>query len=262
VNDPRPVNAPLRVWAEFGPAGAGRGADRGDVVVIVDALRASATIAAALRVGARAVLPVLTVDQAEAFLNDPRYRVAGERGGAKLPAFHYGNSPGEILADAADLAGRTLVLTTSNGTRCVEAGVRGASALLAGSCVNASAVARAALDAARGQVCDVTLVAAGLNDRPAAEDTFAVALIAGRLVELGAQLVSPVLDAQESDSLRVFTSSRSAARLTELGYTQDVRLCARVDLWETVPVYRAEPRTGAEPCDPAGPDGPVGFVEL
>jgi len=198
---------------------------------------------------------VLTVDQAETYLDDRRYRVAGERGGAKLPTFHYGNSPREILADAEGLAGRTLVLTTSNGTRCVEAALRGASVLLAGSTVNAGAVARAALSSAQERECDVTLVAAGLDDRQANEDTFAVALIAGRLAALGARMASSVPDVLEANSLHVFTTSRSAARLTELGYAQDVRLCARVDVWTNVPIYRTEPRIRAGPCDP------VGFVE-
>ena len=243
ANAPERRRAPVHVWSELGATGAGRGAERGDVVVIVDALRASATIAVALRLGARAVLPVLTVDQAEAYLADPHYRVAGERGGARLPTFHYGNSPSELLAGAEDLVGRILVLTTSNGTRCVEAALRGASA-------------------AQRQGCDVTLVAAGLEDRPASEDTYAVALIAGRLADLGALLAAPSPRVGESDSLSVFSTSRSAARLTELGYAEDVRLCARVDVWETVPVYLAEARDRAGSPDPAGSRDLVGFVEV
>jgi phosphosulfolactate phosphohydrolase-like enzyme len=108
----------------------------------------------------------------------------------------------------------------------------------------------------------VTLVAAGLGDRPADEDTYAVALIAGRLADLGAQLVSPFPTVQDADSRRVFATSRSATRLTELGYARDVRLCAQVDVWETVSVYHAGPCIPAGLDDPAGPQGPVGFVEL
>jgi 2-phosphosulfolactate phosphatase len=254
---------PLRVWIELGAQGAGRGAERGDVVVIVDALRASVTISAALRAGARKVIPVLTVQEAERYLPDPGYRVAGERGGAKLSHLHYGNSPTEIWAHRDEVEGRTLVLTTSNGTRCVNAALGGAAAVLAGSTINAQVVARAVVAQAGRAGCGATLVAAGLNEEPAAEDTFSAALIAGRLAHLGAVQVDsalgePVPCAHDADSLVVFLASSSAARLIRLGYQEDVRLCAQVDAWDTVPVYRAGGFVSWQPGGPAGsPRTPV-----
>ena len=65
----------VRVWPELGASGAARGADRGDVVVIIDALRASVTIMAGLRAGAARVVPVLTIEDAELYLGDPGYRL-------------------------------------------------------------------------------------------------------------------------------------------------------------------------------------------
>ena len=154
---------PVRVWPALGAIGARQGADRRDVVVIVDALRASATVIAALQVGARRVIPVRSVREASAYLVNPDYRVAGERGGARLAQFHYGNSPSEILAHEAEIAGRLLVLTTSNGTQCMSAALPGATSVLVGSVVNAAAVASAALALARYHGCGITLVAAGLE---------------------------------------------------------------------------------------------------
>ena len=87
---------------------------------------------------------------------------------------------------------------------------------------------------------DVTLLAAGLRDQPSSEDTYAQGLLGGRLVALGAVLAVPVPDAQEADSLPVFVESEAAGRLTVLGYAEDVRLCARIDLWHTVPIYRQD----------------------
>jgi 2-phosphosulfolactate phosphatase len=206
------------------------------VVVIVDALRASVTVATGLRVGAQRVLPVLTVEEAEAYLGDPGYRLAGERGGAKLPHFHFGNSPTEILAHGDEIEGRVLVVTTSNGTRCVNAALGGA-AILVGSTVNARACAEAALELAQAHGADVTLVAAGLHDQPATEDTYAQGVLARRLRDLGAVVAATAADVDEAESQRVFSDSEAAGRLTRLGYAQDVRLCAQIDVWDTVPIY-------------------------
>jgi 2-phosphosulfolactate phosphatase len=230
----------VRVWTELGAAGAGRSARRGDVVVIVDALRASTTIIAALRAGARRVLTVLTVEEAEAYLERPGFRVAGERGGARLPRFHYGNSPTELWDHRADIAGQILVLTTSNGTRCIQSALTGASALLVGSPVNASAVAQIACALAQEQRCDVTLVQAGLQGRPTDEDTFSARLIAGQMLERGAVAAQPIPRVRPEDSLDVFMHAEPAARLTALGYAQDIPFCARTDVWDTVPIYRSD----------------------
>jgi 2-phosphosulfolactate phosphatase len=196
------------------------------------------TIAAALEVGARRVVPVATVEQATAFLNDPTVRVAGERGGAKVPRFRFGNSPSEILAARQEIAGRVLVLTTSNGTRCVEAARAGAAALVAGAAVNATAVALVSAELARSRDRDLTLVSAGLHDQPSIEDTHTVALIAARLADRGARLCAGVPTLSTADTRRAFLSAPSAARLKGLGYDQDVHLCAQVDVWKTVPWFR------------------------
>ena len=205
--------------------------------MIVDALRASTTVVAALEVGATRVIPVLTVQEANGYLGKPGYRVAGERGGARLDQFHYGNSPSEMCAHKEEIAGRVVVLTTSNGTRCMNAALPGAASLLAGSVVNASALASMALALAQRHRCGITLVAAGLEGKPAVEDAFAVGLLAWRLARMGAVLSEGIPEVREQDSLGVFLGSEPAARLTALGYAQDVRLCAQVDLWDTVPMH-------------------------
>jgi phosphosulfolactate phosphohydrolase-like enzyme len=230
--------SPVRSRAELGEQGARRGARRGDVVVIIDALRASATIVAALEAGAQRVIAVRRVKEAMAYLGDPRYRVAGERGAAKLSTFHYGNSPTEIWTHRAEIAGRTLVLTTSNGTRCIYAAVHGAADVLVGSTVNARAVARAAFALAEAQGTGVSLVAAGIGGLPAAEDTFSQGLIGGHLTKLGVVPAGWTPSAEAEHSAAVFLGASAARALAKLGYAQDTRLCAQVDLWESVPRYR------------------------
>jgi 2-phosphosulfolactate phosphatase len=144
----------VKVFLKIGVPGAQEAAARGDVVVVIDALRASVTITSALIVGAVRVIPVLTIDEARAYLDQEGYLVAGERGGVQVGGFHFGNSPTELWRQAAEVRGKTLVLTTSDGTRCVEAARGGAqcpelvegAAVLAGALPNATALAQAAFD--------------------------------------------------------------------------------------------------------------------
>jgi phosphosulfolactate phosphohydrolase-like enzyme len=229
-----------RIRFEWGAHGASRGAARGDLVLLIDALRASVTIMAALRAGAARVVPVGSVDAARAYQGRPGYLIAGERGGAKLPRFHYGNSPSEILAHASDVAGHVLVLTTSNGTQAVSAALGGATGLLAGSTVNATVAADALIQHASAHGCDITLVGAGLGEERSEEDDYAQRLIAGYLAERGALADQAFEPALASAGQHVFDGAKAAARLRRLGYAEDVRLCAQVDLWETVPIYRSD----------------------
>ena len=94
----------------------------GVTAIVLDVVRASTTIAAALAGGARAVVPVATPEEARA-LRGKRdagsVLVGGERGGAPPPGFDHGNSPAEYTPDR--VRGRTVVFTTTNGTRALLA---------------------------------------------------------------------------------------------------------------------------------------------
>jgi 2-phosphosulfolactate phosphatase len=228
----------MRVWAESGAEGAARAAGRGDVVVVVDALRASVTITAALATGARMVIPVQTVEEALAYRSLPGFLVAGERNSVPVPGFDFGNSPSELLRYAERLNGQTLVLTTSHGTRCVESARQGACAVVVGSLPNAAAVAEAAHFLARQRGCDVSLVAAGMGHRePAKEDDYAVALLAEELASLGAEipLPRPCMSVEEA-----FRCGPHGQRLVRLGYGEDVDLCARLNIFAIVGVLKGE----------------------
>jgi 2-phosphosulfolactate phosphatase len=116
----------------------------GCFVVVVDTLRATTTMLAALGHGARAILPVADVDaalQAAARLGRENVLLGGERRGLPIEGFDVGNSPLEYTPER--VSGRTVVMTTTNGTRAIMASAR-AGRLAIGAMNNASAVARAA----------------------------------------------------------------------------------------------------------------------
>ncbi len=121
---------------DAGEKGARRAARVGATVVVVDAFRASITIAVLVRKGAL-VIPVASIDEAATYAGAD-YRI-GERGSKRVRGFDFGNSPTEI--EAAELEpGARVVLSTTNGTRVIEA-ANGAPAILTGAVVNAHAVA-------------------------------------------------------------------------------------------------------------------------
>ena len=144
-------------------------------VAVIDVLRATTVILAALERGASRVLTVADLDEARLLRSKlPRALLAGERGGFAPEGFDYGNSPVEI--SAADLAGRIVVLTTTNGTLAVQR-AQTASSIFAACLRNASAVA-GAFAAAGGPIA---LLCAGTEGAFTIEDFYCAGLIARAL---------------------------------------------------------------------------------
>jgi 2-phosphosulfolactate phosphatase len=94
----------------------------GVVVVVVDVLRATTVMVHALAAGCEAVIPCGEIDEAKAVaagLPAGTALLAGERGGLPIPGFDLGNSPGDFTPEVC--TGKTLVMTTTNGTRAILA---------------------------------------------------------------------------------------------------------------------------------------------
>ena len=237
---------PVRTIA--GERGVLAAVEQGAVAVIVDALRASATLAALLHAGAREILVTAEVETARRVAMENSGSVlVGERGGRKLPDFDYGNSPTEILAH--DLRGATAVFTSSNAAgRLVGAAT--AAAVLAGSTVNASAAARAAAGIARGLAAGIIIVPVGSASRDfgvAFEDYVAAHMIASQLAALGAELLTDPDEAwPEGRPARTddWSDYPNGIKLAGLGYAADVEFCARVDVLGEVPRGAGVRRTG------------------
>jgi 2-phosphosulfolactate phosphatase len=155
--------------------------------VVFDVLRATSTFVTALHHGARAIVPVSEIAEALAVRQkQPEVLLGGERDGVRIRAaqtggidFDLGNSPREFTPER--VRGKTIVSTTTNGTRALRAGA-GAKTVLAASFLNLAATAqflRQLLPA------HIVLVCAGTRENTALEDVLA----AGALCEiLGAPL--------------------------------------------------------------------------
>jgi 2-phosphosulfolactate phosphatase len=212
-----------------GERGARAAAGEEATVVVVDAFRASTTIAVLVSKGAR-VVPVASIEEAASYPGAD-YRI-GERGSAKVQGFDFGNSPTEIRATGLK-KGATVVLSTTNGTRVVGA-ARGAPAILAGAFVNARAVAEALAAGAYGE--RLAVIGCGWEGRRASEDESAAGAVLHLLREKGAELDERAERAAElyltlpKETLR---RNRAAQRLRRLGYEKDLEFCLAEN---TVPV--------------------------
>lgn len=93
-------------------------ADEKSTVVIVDLLRATSVISTALECGVDSVIPVKTLEEALEYKNVENHIIAAERNTLPIEGFDYGNSPYHYIN--ADVKGKTLVLTTTNGTKAIH----------------------------------------------------------------------------------------------------------------------------------------------
>jgi 2-phosphosulfolactate phosphatase len=212
-----------------GESGALWAARAGAAVVVVDAFRASTTVAVLVAKGAR-VVPVASVEEAASARTD--FRI-GERGSAKVASFDFGNSPTEILGSEIP-PGSTVALSTTNGTRVVEA-ARGASTILTGAFVNAGILAEE-LAGGGHDGAEVVVVGCGWEGRRASEDEAAAGTILYRLQARGAELdgrARRVVEGYVSRSVGALRNNSAARRLKRLGYEGDIEFCLAED---TVPV--------------------------
>ena len=204
-----------------GEKGARVAARSGASVVVVDAYRASTTIAVLVEKGAR-VVPVASIEEA-AQCTGVDYRI-GERSSAKVKGFDFGNSPTEI--QAADITpGATVAVSTTNGTRIIEA-AHGAPAILTGAFVNAHAVADHL--AANERDSRVMTVGCGWEGRRASEDESAAGAILARLHERGVSLderAERVVDLYRRRPERSLRNNSAARRLKRLHYDHDLDFC-------------------------------------
>src|SRR5438270_7776297 len=144
------------------------------VVVVIDVLRATSTIATALYNGARSVIPVDSVEKCIRLGRSMECITAGERDGQVAEGLQYGNSSFEY--PRSFIEGKILVLTTTNGTKLLHMALaKGATEIITGSFLNLSAVCNHLVEMKK----NVILGCAAWKDRVNLEDT----LFAGAVVE-------------------------------------------------------------------------------
>lgn len=213
------------------------------IAVVVDVLRATSSIVVALDAGAPSILPVRDPDEAIALmrrLGRDRTLLAGEREMRRIEGFDLDNSPESFTREA--IAGRSIVFTTTNGTRALLDASRGTTTVYCGALTNRSAV----VDALAATPDDaVTIVCAANNGEASFEDSLcAGAIIDGMIarepdvaITDAARIALALYAANRKRLTAAVASGSHAKRLVQAGFTRDIGTCSQLDLTDCLPVY-------------------------
>jgi len=204
----------------------------GAAALVIDTLRMTSVAAVALGNGCAGLRVVCEVEQARALARETGALLGGERQALRIAGFDFSNSPLEYTAEK--LRGRRLVMTTSNGTRAIQAAL-GALEVYLGCLMNASAAARAL----EGRDA-LAIVLAGTGGRFSLEDAVTAGAVIARLGP-GCELDDMALAAlclyeRARGDMHAFLSPTAHYRkLARLGFSGDLRLCLTEDAAPCLP---------------------------
>ncbi len=237
----KPHLAVIATAAEIDPERMARASS----VVVVDILRATTTILAALAAGAKRIIPLSTVEEARKVATTLSQRgesllLAGERGGKPLEGFDLGNSPQDFLPER--VKGKTIVFTTTNGTLALKRS-SAAQELIAGAFGNANAV----WNRLRQRGGDAIVGCAGQEGTRACEDLLFAGWVASQARKNGFTLDEQALRALElwedadrdhgADLERRLCGVPHGHTLTQLGFASDIRFAAQWDTSQGIPRF-------------------------
>ena len=210
------------------------------VVVIIDVFRATSTIASALHNGAKCIIPVDSVPKAIEIGRRIGAIAAGERDGQIAEGLQHGNSPLEYSPEF--IAGKTLVLTTTNGTRLLQMALdKGAGTIISGSFPNLSAVC----DFIVSQKKNVVLGCAGWKDRFNLEDTLFAGAVINKVKEhftihCDSSLMAEHMYEQHKNDLAAFAPNMTHYHrlVKRFGLIEDIKYCLTPDVAPVLPLYQ------------------------
>lgn len=218
----------MKVNLDFGIEGARKASLRGDVIVVIDVLRASSTISTALYNGAEEVIVVEKIEDALKLAEKcSECILAGERRGIKIEGFKLGNSPLEFSKDV--VLGKTIVFTSSNCAPIIEA-AKNAPIILLGCFLNLSSTASYILNLLERHSNDVTIIYAGRYGKPCSDDLLCAEILYGLIK---GEISQPPLSIIIKNFLQLTPSGRY---LISIGHLEDVLYCGEVDKLTIVPV--------------------------
>ena len=210
------------------------------VVVIIDVLRATSTIATALHNGAKNIIPVDSVAECIRLGKQIASITAGERDGLIAEGLSHGNSPFEYPPEF--IGGKTLVLTTTNGTKLLHMALeKGAKGIITGSFPNLSAVC----DYLIAIKMPVILACAAWKDRMNIEDSLFAGAVISRIkhhfhMNCDSSQVAEIMYNDAKADLYEFMKSKNAShyhRLSRLGLEKDIRYCLTPDVANILCLY-------------------------
>ncbi|MFM1801423.1 MAG: putative 2-phosphosulfolactate phosphatase [Planctomycetota bacterium] len=211
------------------------------VALVTDVLRATSVMCRAFDSGVTEIFPCLELEEAtQLSASIPGSLLCGERQGLKPIGFTLGNSPLEYTA--ATCAGRSMVMTTTNGTRALISSL-GSDHVYVFAFNNMQAV----FEEVRDQNREIHLICAGTDGLPSWEDTLAAGMLASFLAKSGHEIgddatrIAISLYEQELTGLSLFgqgyqprlfeslKKGRGGRRVCSIGLEKDLVEVARLN---------------------------------
>ena len=211
------------------------------IVVIIDVFRATSTITTALYNGAKCIIPVDSVSRCIELGRQIEGITAGERDGKVAEGLVYGNSPFEYPREFIE--GKTLVLTTTNGTRLLHMALeKGAGEIITGAFSNLSAVCDHLLSMKQ----NVILGCAAWKDKINMEDALFAGAIISKIgknfsINCDSSHIAEAMYEKGKKDLFGFIKKHNAShyhRLMSFGLEKDIRYCLTSDTANVLPIYK------------------------
>lgn len=210
--------------------------------IVIDVLRAGTCIANAVANGCDGVIPTVSVEEAmdisRAYARDD-YLLCGERKNEKIDGFDLGNSPLEFTEDR--VKDKKLIMTTTNGTRAIRT-AKTAPDVIIGGFWNLSACCELAVTLGR----DILIICAGQNGRFAMEDAVCAGGFASKLDGLtnarleetdGCRTARLLYETFRNRLGEALSQSSHGRNLAKAGFGEDVKVAARIDCVDVVPIF-------------------------
>ena len=219
----------MKVNIEHGIDGAKAAVSRSDSIIIVDTIRASTTYVNAFNSGAKRIVPCSSRKDLETRLEKyPNAARSGERLCKKIEGYEYGSSPEEM--SNADLNGKTILSSTTNGSRMVVASSESPLVVM-GSFCNASAV----IAFLRDKDVDVTIVCSGRLGEEVVEDS-----LCAEYLKFGFENNLADFRLAPEDIYEECLTSPSYLMLKSAGLEDDFEYCMKINSHDLVPVLEGD----------------------
>jgi 2-phosphosulfolactate phosphatase len=209
------------------------------LVVVIDILRATSSIVYGIDNGATAIIPVANVDDCLNY-SDKGYLLAAERNGSVVEGYDFGNSPFSYTKER--VGDKTVVLTTTNGTKALHMARAKAKQVIVGSFLNLQSLC----DYLKSRTEDVLLLCAGWKDQFNLEDTLFAGAVVQELRPYFEEFDDSGVAAEDlyqlakADLRAYINKSSHSHRLAALNIEADVQFCLQLNLCQAIPVLEGD----------------------
>lgn len=209
-----------------------------EIIVVIDVLRATSAICAAFENGIKSIIPVATIEEAQAY-KDKGYLVGAERKGQIVEGFDFGNSPYSYMKE--EFKGKEVVLSTTNGTKALSI-ASDAPTVVVGSLLNLDALCQWLEEQDQNILC----LCSGWQDKFNLEDTICAGAICDYLINTGkftsdedSSIASKYLYLSAwVNPLGYLKSSSHRRRLKNLDLNDDIKYCLTPNQTNVIPILR------------------------